>query len=223
MTAGAAFAVARGDCARGQVRVKICGITNLDDALAAVEFGADALGFVFFKGSPRYITPEKAREIILSLPPLVTRVGVFVDEKPEEVKRVVGLAGLEVAQFHGSEPPEDCNADCELIKAIRVKELSDLGPLDRYNVTAYLLDTYTPQSLGGTGQMFNWDIAIEAKRFGRIILAGGLTPENVSGAVVYVQPYAVDVSSGVEASKGKKDHKKLKLFIENAKSVKGPY
>jgi phosphoribosylanthranilate isomerase len=201
------------------VRVKICGITNLGDALVAAECGADALGFVFFKGSPRYVPPDGARRIILKLPPFITTVGVFVDEKPEEVERIMKHAAIDVAQFHGHEPPEACVIDRKVIKAIRIKELIDLEPLKRYRVSAFLLDTYTPESFGGTGQIFNWDVAVDAKQFGKIILAGGLNPDNVEKAIGRVRPYAVDVSSGVEEEKGKKDHRKLKLFIERAKSV----
>jgi len=200
-------------------KVKICGITNLDDALAAVEFGADALGFVFYKGSPRFITPERASDIVRGLPPFISTVGVFVDESPEEVERVLSLTGIEIAQFHGHEPPEFCITHARAIKAIRVKELSDLEPLSRYKVSAYLLDTYTPDTLGGTGQIFNWDIAVEAKKYGRIILAGGLTPENIQKAILWVHPYGVDVSSGVEEEKGKKDHQKMRLFIKRAKEA----
>ncbi|MCL4474990.1 MAG: phosphoribosylanthranilate isomerase [Nitrospirae bacterium] len=201
------------------VKVKICGITNLGDALVAAEFGADALGFVFFKGSPRYIPPDEAGKIILDLPPFITAVGVFVDEKPEEVERIMKHAAIDVAQFHGHEPPEACSIGRSVIKAIRIKELTDLDSLKHYHVSAFLLDTYTPESFGGTGQIFNWDIAVDAKQFGKIVLAGGLNPDNIEKAVRWVRPYAVDVSSGVEEEKGKKDHKKLKLFIERAKSV----
>lgn len=201
------------------VKVKICGITSLDDAMAAVEYGADALGFVFYEKSPRRVTPDDALEIILRLPPYVTTVGVFVDEKPEEVERTMRHSGLDVAQFHGHEPPEACSVSRRAIKAIRVKELSDLEPLGRYRVSAYLLDAYTPDKLGGTGEIFNWDIALEAKRFGRVILAGGLRPENVAKAIHWVHPYAVDVSSGVEEEKGKKDLTRLRQFIRTAKET----
>jgi phosphoribosylanthranilate isomerase len=204
------------------VKVKICGITNIDDALAALEHGADALGYVFYKGSPRYITPDRARGIIQRLPTFATTVGVFVDERAEEVDRVMRHAGIDVAQFHGHEPPEACVVPRRVIKAIRIKELSDLEPLKHYKVSAFLLDTYTPDLLGGTGQIFNWDIAVDAKQFGRVILAGGLTPENVAQAVQWVHPYAVDVSSGVEEEKGKKDHEKMRLFIKNAKEALPP-
>lgn len=201
------------------VRVKICGITNLDDALAAIESGADALGFVFYAGSPRYISPDDAGKIIRELPPFVTTVGVFVDERREEMQRIIRHASIDVVQLHGHEPPDACLIDGRVIKAIRVKELNDLRPLRHYRVSAYLLDTYAPESLGGTGQIFNWDIATDAKQFGRIILAGGLNPDNVEKAVRWVRPYAVDVSSGVEEEKGKKDHKRMKLFIKRAKGV----
>jgi phosphoribosylanthranilate isomerase len=204
------------------VRVKICGITNLEDAEAAIAFGADALGFVFFEGSPRHVSPEATRKIVEALPPYVAKVGVFVDERPDEVHAVMGQARLDVVQFHGDEPPEACSAECTMVKAIRVRQLRDLEPLKHYRVSAFLLDTYDPGTPGGTGRTFNWDIAVEAKRFGRVILAGGLTPDNVARAVEHVMPYAVDVSSGVEAAKGKKDLRKLELFIRRAKSVANP-
>lgn len=201
------------------VRVKICGITNTDDALAAIDYGADALGFVFYEKSPRYIPPEKAGQIIRSLPPFITTVGLFVDEDRNEVEKIIALNNINIVQFHGNEAPETCLLNRRVIKAIRVKELSDLDSLGNYQVSAFLLDTYTEDLLGGTGQVFNWDIAIEAKRFGRIILAGGLTPENIEKAVKLVRPFAVDVSSGVEMDKGVKDHKKMKLFIKRAKGA----
>ncbi|MGD1076590.1 MAG: phosphoribosylanthranilate isomerase [Thermodesulfovibrionales bacterium] len=201
------------------VKVKICGITNIDDALAAVEFGADALGFVFYEGSPRHVSPEEAKNIIRKLPPFVISVGVFVDESRNVLEKTVREVPLNVVQLHGNEPPQACTMTERVIKAIRVKELSDLEPLKRYQVSAFLLDTYAPESLGGTGQIFNWDIAVEAKRCGTIILAGGLHPDNVAKAVQRVRPYAVDVSSGIEQKKGKKDHTKMKLFIERAKGA----
>jgi len=204
-----------------QVKVKICGITNLTDAIAAVDFGADALGFVLFQGSPRYISYSDAASIIKKLPPLTTTIGVFVDEKPEQIEKIIGLTGIDVVQLHGNEPPEICNFSRRIIKAIRVKYLESLNPLIHYKdrVSAFLLDTFTPEIFGGTGQIFNWDIALDAKQFGRIILAGGLTPDNIAEAVGRVRPYGVDVSSGVESEKGKKDHRKLKLFIERAKGT----
>jgi phosphoribosylanthranilate isomerase len=204
-----------------QVEVKICGITNLTDALVAVDFGADALGFVFFQGSPRFISYDNAAAIIKKLPSFTTTIGVFVDERPEQIEKIMGLTGIDVVQLHGNEPPDTCYFSRRIIKAIRVKSLESLDPLIHYQgrVSAFLLDTFTPEFFGGTGQIFNWDIAIEAKQFGRIILAGGLTPDNVAEGVRRVRPYGVDVSSGVESGKGEKDHRKLKLFIERAKGA----
>jgi phosphoribosylanthranilate isomerase len=204
-----------------QVKVKICGITNIGDAIAAVDFGADALGFVFFKGSPRYISPDAAAAIIKQLPPFTTTVGVFVDAKPEQLEQIINLTNIDIVQFHGNEPPEICDVSRNSIKAIRVKSLESLDLLNNYKdrVSAFLLDTFTPDILGGTGQIFNWDIAVYAKQFGRIILAGGLKPDNVAAAIRRVRPYGVDVSSGVESKKGKKDHKKMKSFIERAKGA----
>lgn len=203
------------------VKVKICGITNLDDAIAAVEFGADALGFVFYKKSPRYISIENAVSIIKNLPTFVATIGVFANEDSENIERIATASCLDVIQLHGDEPPEMCKCSRRVIKAIRVKSLESLEPLYRYKdvVSAFLLDTYTTKLLGGTGQIFNWDIAIEAKQFGRIILAGGLTPDNVKDAIKRVEPYGVDVSSSIELRKGRKDHKKMELFIERAKSA----
>jgi len=203
------------------VKVKICGITNLDDAMAAVNSGADALGFVFFKKSPRYISPSNAKKIIKKLPPFISSVGVFVNEKKETIEKIISQAGINIIQLHGDEPPSACNLSRPVIKAIRVKSIESLDIVSKYKdkVSAFLLDAYTPEVFGGTGQIFNWDIAVEARELGSVILAGGLTPENIEKAVRYVHPYAVDVSSGVEAEKGKKDHKKIRLFIEKAKGV----
>jgi phosphoribosylanthranilate isomerase len=203
------------------VKVKICGITNIDDAEAAVGLGADALGFVFFRESPRYVSPQNAASIIRKLPSFIPAVGVFVDETAKKIEETASISGIDLIQLHGDEPPEMCGLSRRVIKVIRVKSLDSLSPLSRYKdkVTAFLLDTYTPEALGGTGRIFNWDIAVEAKQFGRILLAGGLTQENVGDAVRHVRPYAVDVSSGVELKKGKKDHTKLGLFIERAKSA----
>ncbi|HMK56232.1 MAG TPA: phosphoribosylanthranilate isomerase [Dissulfurispiraceae bacterium] len=200
------------------MKIKICGITNLEDALAAVDYGADALGFVFYQKSPRYVSSEKAREIASQLPPFVSTVGLFVNEDPAKIKDIMESARLHVLQLHGDEGPSACSIWMPVIKAFRVKDFVDLKPLEQYRgVSAFLIDTYAPSAYGGTGQIFNWDIAVEAKRFGHIILAGGLTPDNIEKAIKWVRPYAVDVSSGVEADKGKKDLKKMREFIEKAK------
>ena len=218
---GATRSAQRPDEVALMVRVKICGITNLEDALAAIDYGADALGFVFFKGSPRCVTVEQAGSIICKLPPFVTTVGVFVDETPETIHSSITDAGIDVIQLHGDEEPEACQFSRRSIKAIRIKSIDSLEPLKTFRgvVSAFLLDAYTADALGGTGQKFNWDIAVEAKQFGRIILAGGLTADNIREAVLHVKPYGVDVSSGVEQEKRRKDHQKMKLFIERAKGA----
>ena len=201
------------------VKVKICGITNPDDALAAAEYGANALGFVFYEKSPRYVTPQSVAKIINELPPFVMTVGVFVNENSSKIKEIMQITGLNIVQLHGDESREMCNIWPRVIKAFRMREFTDLERLKDYNVSAYLLDAYDPNIPGGTGQAFNWDIALEADKLGKVILAGGLNPDNIAEAVKRVLPYAVDVSSGVEKEKGKKDMDKMKLFIERAKSV----
>ncbi len=203
------------------VKVKICGITNLDDALAAIDSGADAIGFVFFEKSPRWISYRNAELIIKKLPPFVTTIGVFVNQSPVQIKEIVSNIKIDALQVYEQEIAKLSDFSRQIIKVIRIKSLQSLDPLINFkdNVSAFLLDAYSPDSLGGTGKVFNWDIAVEAKKFGRIILAGGLNPENISEAIRYVRPYGVDVSGGVEAEKGKKDLKKLKLFIERAKAA----
>ena len=199
------------------VKVKICGITNLEDALATVEYGADALGFVFAP-SPRQVTISKVQLIVAKLPPLIVKVGVFVDSPLEIVKQTMSLCSLDLAQLHGSESPEFCQALFpRVIKSFRVKDESFLNLLPQYKASAYLLDSYDASLLGGTGKSFSWDMAKKATSYGRIILSGGLNPDNVRQAIKLVQPYAVDVSSGVESYPGKKDHAKLQAFLKEAK------
>lgn len=200
------------------VRVKICGITSLEDALMAVEAGADALGFVFHEQSPRHVTPEDAAGIIAGLPPFVQTVGLFVNRPLEFVNETAARCRLDLVQLHGDEPPEFCDAvERRVIKAFRVKDVTSLDPIKNYRVAAHLLDAYSPKAYGGTGLTFNWDIAAVAKEFGPVILAGGLTPDNVREAVEVVTPYAVDVSGGVESAPGKKDVAKVREFIRLAK------
>jgi phosphoribosylanthranilate isomerase len=201
-------------------RVKICGITNLEDALFAADAGADALGFIFYAQSPRFIAPDRAREIVLRLPPFVAKVGVFVNEELGRVKEIMAHCHLDYAQLHGDEPPEQVVALApRAIKAVRVRSAADIERLAQYQAVAYLLDAYHPTKPGGTGETWDWELATAAKQYGPIILAGGLTPDNVADAIERVHPYAVDVSSGVEAATGIKDHQKVRRFIMAAKGA----
>lgn len=203
------------------VKVKICGITNLPDAAAAADAGADAIGFMFFDQSPRHITVGDAARIAAGTPPFLLKVGVFVNPNEELVFRAIAECGLNLLQFHGSESPEFCTRFGVMsMKAFRIRDAESLAALPDYNTDAWLLDAYSSKGLGGTGEKFNWDLAVEAKKSGKLIfLAGGLTPENVADAVRQVQPFGVDVSSGVEVSPGRKDPAKVRAFIAAAKSV----
>ncbi len=205
------------------VKVKICGLTNLPDALGASEAGADALGFIFYEPSPRYVSIENAADIIRQLPPFAVKVGVFVNAPEETVLHAIGECGLNILQFHGDEPPAYCRQfGLMCMKAFRVSDAASLERLTKYDTDAWLLDAWSPNKLGGTGEKFNWDLALEAQKLGRpIFLAGGLTPENVGDAIRQVRPYAVDVSSGVEAAPGKKDLEKVRAFIQAARNAEG--
>jgi len=205
------------------IKIKICGITNLDDAMAAAEDGADALGFIFYKKSPRYVEPEKAAEIIHRLPPFITPVAVFVNEREEKVRDIQFTTGIKVLQFHGDERPEFCDRFAtRVIKAFQVKDKESIKHMAHFHVGAFLLDSYKDGVRGGTGTTFDWHLAVVAKTFGRVVLAGGLTPENVAEAVKLVQPYGVDVAGGVEREKGLKDHAKLKKFITEVRRASRP-
>ncbi len=195
-------------------RIKICGTTNLDDALIAVEAGADALGFIFVPNTPRYLHPDEAAKIIEELPPFITTVGLFVNAEQKEIDTIANNCSLDAIQLHGEEPPELCvTLNRRVVKAFRVKDESSLSRLHDYHVRAYLLDTYVKGTMGGTGKVFDWNLAVKAKQYGRIILAGGLNPDNIASAILQVRPYGVDVSSGVEVSPGRKDPAKIKAFI----------
>lgn len=201
------------------IKVKICGITSSRDVLLASSFGAWAVGFIFYKDSPRYISPSKAKRIIEDLPPFVTPVGVFVNHREGAVRDIMRFCGIQTLQFHGDETPQYCRRfkDQKVIKAFRVKEGFDISAIAQYQVSAYLFDAYQEDQFGGSGKTFNWDI-IAGKKFNKpIILSGGLTSENVSSAIKTVFPYAVDVSSGVEEAPGKKNHKMLEQFFSAVK------
>lgn len=199
-------------------KVKICGITSADDARMAVEAGADAIGLIFFEKSPRNIDPGKAARIVAGLPPFVQVVGLFVNASLDYVNATADRVGLDIVQLHGEESPAYCQGvRRRVMKAFRVKGPESLEPLPSYQVAGYVLDAYSPNAYGGTGERFDWDLVLAARQHGPIILAGGLTPDNVAEAVARVAPYAVDVSSGVEFAPGKKDPEKVKAFIERAK------
>lgn len=211
-------------------RVKICGITNVADGVIATKAGADAIGLVFYKPSPRYVELDTAKQIAQAVGPLVTVVGLFVDAKPLEVQRVLEQVPLHVLQFHGNEAADYCDQFYRpYIKAVRMKpDIDVLQEIDNYsNAQAILLDAYRKGVPGGTGEVFDWE-KVPASRVNKsqdcyrqtpIILAGGLTPENVQMGIAATLPYGVDVSGGVEKSPGEKDHTKVREFIERAKST----
>jgi phosphoribosylanthranilate isomerase len=188
--------------------------------LAASEAGADALGFMFYPPSPRFISNGAAREIIRELPPFIARVGVFVDPTEEQVRQAIAETGIDTLQFHGDETPEFCRRfGLKTLKAFRVRDAESLRAADAYTSETWLLDSYVAGQLGGTGARFNWELATEAARSHCVILAGGLTPENAAEAVRKVRPYGLDVSSGVESSPGHKDADKVRAFIAAAKTA----
>lgn len=203
------------------VRIKICGITRVEDALAAAGAGADAIGMVFYPASPRAVTAEQARAIVAALPPFVTSVGLFVDMPAAELAAILDVVPLDLLQFHGDETPDACSGHGRpYIKALRVRPGDDVAARVREfpGASGVLLDTYVPGIPGGTGEAFDWNLVpVELDK--PVILAGGLTPENVGLAVAQVRPYAVDVSGGVEASRGIKDHDKVRAFIDAARAA----
>lgn len=202
-------------------KVKICGITNIEDARIAVSAGADAIGLVFAP-SPRKVTEAVAREITSELPFSMFSVGVFVNEESNRVKELIEKCNLSAVQFHGEEPPDYCTQfeNVKVVKAFRVKDSDSLKSLSDYEVDAFLLDAYLEGKAGGTGTNFNWDLARSLKDSPKpIILSGGLSVENVTEAIEIVKPYAVDVSTGVESRLGKKDPKLVEEFIKKARGV----
>lgn len=205
------------------VKIKICGITNLADALAATEAGADALGFNFYSHSPRFIATHEARRIIERLPPTVACVGVFVNEDaPETVARMADEAGVGAVQLHGDESPAYCRAlkSRAVIKALRVAADFDVESVGCFETEAILLDGFSAGARGGTGRTFDWAVARRTREVvSKLYLAGGLTADNVAAAIAAVQPYAVDACSGVEMSPGRKDVSRVRAFIEAARGV----
>ena len=202
-----------------QVKVKVCGMTSLKDALVAVEEGADAVGFIFYKKSPRSVTMKIVREIVLELPPFVDTVGVFVDESAVQINKIADYCNLDIIQLHGDESPTFCKRiRRKVIKAFRINDIQSVKKISCFQVSGFLLDTFSENLHGGTGKVFDWNLVLPAKKFGPVIMAGGLTPNNVQQAVRQVRPYGVDVCSGVESEPGIKDHKKVRAFLKNAKA-----
>ena len=199
-----------------RTRIKICGLTSAEDAAAAVAAGADALGFVFHSSSPRAVVAEQARDVIATLPPFVSRIGLFVNASPEVIRHTAQVAGLDAIQLHGDEPPDFCDQfHLPVLKAFRLRTRSSIDSLPNYRTAGWLLDSFVIGMPGGTGARFDWDWAREAGELGRpIIVAGGLTPDNVAEAILCARPYAVDVSSGVESTPGRKDRSKMNRFVE---------
>ncbi len=206
-------------------RVKICGITNIEDALKAQFLGADELGFNFYENSPRYIAPDMAAEIIAGLSSEIAKVGVFVNASAESILEIVAIAGLDSIQIHGDEEPGFVRhlrslTDKLIIKAIRAKPDLEVDDAVKFDANAILIDSYFAEEYGGSGRTFDWEIAgAIAGLVERVYLAGGLTPENVSEAIQTVNPYAVDVASGVESSPGKKDPARVEEFIRAVKTT----
>ncbi|MFH1782638.1 MAG: phosphoribosylanthranilate isomerase [Candidatus Omnitrophota bacterium] len=204
-----------------RVRVKFCGITSIEDAKNAINVGADALGFVFFKKSPRYVTLDQAESIIKEAPPFISSVGIFVNEDMEFISECIERCGLNVVQLHGDENVKYCIdfknirfKDVKLIKAIRVKGRESLHQIEDCPADAFLLDTFKEDAYGGTGKTFDRTLAVLAKEYGRrLIISGGLTPENVYDVIKETRPYAVDVSSGIESSPGKKNLELMEMFM----------
>jgi phosphoribosylanthranilate isomerase len=204
------------------VRIKICGVTRLEDALLAARLGVDALGFNFWPRSRRHVTPAAARQIIARLPPFVTPVGVFVNQSEGEMRAVAAETGIQVFQLHGDEPPELCSRlPLPVVKAIPVDQVATLSKLLSYEVQAFLLDTPS-RGYGGTGRPFDWSLAEGVSEVAPVILAGGLTPENVAEAVRAVRPWAVDVASGVESFPGVKDADRMLRFVTAVREVPVP-
>lgn len=204
------------------VKIKICGITNKRDAIAAAGLGPDMIGFVFYNGSKRYVEPKIVRDIVNELPPYIAKVGVFVDMDRDKVLEIAEDCALDMLQFHGDETPDYCAGfkdSYKVIKAFRIKDSGSLKGINDYDTDFYMLDTYSTKIRGGTGECFNWKVIENFEFLRPIILSGGLTPDNVRDAIEKISPYGVDVSSGVEISPGKKDTALMKKFVENVRKI----
>lgn len=204
------------------VRIKICGITNKQDAIEASGLGVDMLGFVLYKNSKRYIEPKNIRDVLNEVPDTIAKVGVFVDENAKKVIEIAQDCSLDMLQFHGKESPEYCaqfKDSYKIIKAFRIQDKKSLENINGYDVDYYLLDTHIDGLKGGTGKTFDWKLIEGYELLKPVILSGGLTPENVGSAIQNVAPYGVDVSSGVEVSPGKKDLKLMKEFVDNVRKI----
>lgn len=203
------------------MKIKICGITTIEDAIFCADNGADALGFIFYRKSKRFIEPEAAARIISSIPPFISAVGVFVDEERSTILNIYNTCHLDVLQFHGDETPEyvELFTQQKVIKAIRVKDANSIKSIKDFKVSAFLLDSYVKGVQGGTGVTFNWALVEEAKQYGKIILSGGLNPGNIKEAIQKVKPYAVDASSSLETAPGIKNRELVKQFIEEARKA----
>ncbi len=203
-------------------KIKICGITNKADAIAAAELGLDMMGFVFYSGSKRHVEPKIVKEIANELPPSLVKVGVFVDMDKNKVLDIAEECALDMLQFHGDETPDYCAGfkdSYKVMKAFRIKNMESLKGINDYNVDFYLLDAYSAKEKGGTGEIFDWKIIENFEFLKPVILSGGLTPDNVRDAIEQLSPYGVDVSSGVEMSPGKKDTLLMKKFVENMRKA----
>ncbi len=203
-----------------KTKVKICGITRLDDALYAVEAGASAIGFILVRNSPRYISPDKIRSIVREFPPFITPVGVFTDVTRSEALATVAKSGIRAIQLHGEKELEEFrDFPVPVYRVFRVSPEFNPGVLHRYKGTTFMLDTFIDGVAGGTGRTFDWNVAVEARKYGRLILSGGITPDNVGDAIRRVAPYAIDTSSGVEVSPGVKDHEKIRRLFDEVRKA----
>lgn len=202
------------------IRVKVCGTTNVEDARLAADAGADAIGLIFAQ-SPRQVDEDQAREVVAALPAGVLKVGVFVNEDPESVRRTAEVVGLDYVQLHGDESPQTvkdlCSGGLKVIKALRVRDAASLKALEDYEPDLFLLDSYSEKARGGTGQKFDWELAKRLDGYANILISGGLTPENVRAAVEFFEPYGVDASSSLEDAPGNKNDERVRRFVNAAK------